>query len=75
VITSNAATQARRIEMSIDAYYVPNDNNEAEIHHKARYRALIELLAEIDENGMDTVSQITGTIINNIEELKQILEG
>ena len=61
--------------MAIDTYYVPNNNHEAEVHHKARYRALIELLAEIDENEMDKVSQITGTIINNIEELNEILEG
>ena len=61
--------------MAIDKYYVPSDTHEADIHYKARKQALIELFAVISEERMITVSQISGLVHNQIEELDNILEG
>lgn len=59
----------------IDTYHVPSDTHEADIHYKARKQALLELFAMISEERMITVSQISGTVSNLIEELDEILEG
>ena len=59
----------------IDPYHVPNDTHEADIHYKARKQQLIELFAMISKERMITVSQISGTVSNLIEELDEILEG
>lgn len=60
--------------MAINKCDVPNDGHEATIHYKARKAALLDLLAKISTEMLSTGSQISGEILNQIDELDEILE-
>lgn len=61
--------------MAINKYHVPNDEHEAKIHYEARKQELLEVLAVICVRDIKAASDVSGIILNKIEELDQELES
>lgn len=56
-------------------HYMPQNKVNAVIYLKAKKQMLIELSAKILENDLSTLSEISGTISNELDELDERLEA
>jgi len=52
---------------------IPNDKRDATLYLKARKDALIELNAMFEDNDIETTAHITGTMLNEIERINELL--